>query len=109
MQQILCPYCGKPVAVDEAAQAAQQRHELELEIQRLQSELEQLCARFELQLQQKDGEIALYKEMVERLTAGVSPARHAASSDGIEAAITEIDRSVDRLFRAKEALRKLEP
>ena len=64
MHQILCPHCGKPVAVDEAAEAAQRRHEQELEILRLQSELELLCTRFELQLQQKDREIAIYKEMI---------------------------------------------
>ncbi len=74
MQQIFCPHCGSPITIDETAEAAQLRHAQELEILRLQSELEQLCSRFELQMQQKDGEIAIYKEMIDRLTAGVSQA-----------------------------------
>lgn len=101
MQEILCPHCGGVIA----AQNASRFHERELEIQRLQSELEQICARFELQLQQKDGEIAIYKEIAERLIGGAAPLSDSALAAGCNADIVRaLDQSIAGLMRVREML-----
>lgn len=102
MQEILCPHCGGVIAARDTLQETR-LHDQELEILRLQSELEQICARFELQLQQKDGEIAIYKEIIERLTG--APPSGSADAAGCNADIVcALDQSVAGLMRVREML-----
>ncbi len=105
MQQVFCPHCGSPVLVDETAASAQLRQEQELEILRLQAELEQICARFELELQQKDRELALYREMLGRDAS--EPQEELSAAGSVDSVILELNQAIAGLTSAREALRKL--
>ena len=102
MQEILCPHCGGVISAQDASLEARLR-DRELEILRLQGELEQLCARFELQLQHKDDEITIYKGIAERLTGAPSFASAPAVGDNADL-VRALEQSVAGLMRVREML-----